>query len=211
MEAVSTDSGVATSRFTTGHTVDRMTRRLPVPDILPTLFDRPVGLLRFSTPLGRIELTSDGTAVTTLAIERNGELPLDGFRETPLDILVLAVEQLTDYFDGARRAFDIPLSPVGTPFQLATWTGLSGIDFGTAKTYGQLAHDIGAGLASRAIGSAVRANRMPLFIPCHRVLATGARITGYSQGSGVATKQWLLDHEGIDYHPVLPRSELRTA
>lgn len=187
-----------------------MTRRHTDPD-LPTLFDRPVGLLRFSTPLGRIELTSDGTSVTTLAIERDGDLPLDGFRESPLDILVLAAEQLTDYFDGTRRVFDVPLSPVGTPFQLASWSGLAAIGFGESRTYGQLGYDIGAGLAGRAIGSAIRANRIPLFIPCHRVLATGGRITGYSQGNGVATKQWLLDHEGIDYRPVLPRTELQTA
>lgn len=179
---------------------------------MPTLFDRPVGLIRISSPLGRIELTSDGTSVTTLAIERGSELPLDGFRESPLDILVLAAEQLADYFDGNRRVFDVPLSPIGTPFQLATWTGLTGIAFGESLTYGQLGHEIGAGLAGRAIGSAVRANRMPLFVPCHRVLAAGRRITGYSQGNGVVTKQWLLDHEGIDYHPVFPRpAALQTA
>lgn len=181
------------------------------PGPMPTLFDRPVGLLRFSSPLGRIELTSDGTSVTTLAIERGGELPLDGYRESPLDVLVLASEQLADYFDGTRRTFDVPLSPVGTPFQLATWTGLARIRFGESRTYGQLGYDIGAGLAGRAIGSAVRANRLPLFVPCHRVLATGGRITGYTQGNGVPTKEWLLDHEGIEYRQPMQRATLQTA
>jgi methylated-DNA-[protein]-cysteine S-methyltransferase len=177
----------------------------------PSLFDRPVGLVRSSCPLGRLELTSDGTSITSVALERHGELPRDGYVESPLDVLLTALEQLGEYFDGDRRAFDLPLSPGGTPFQLAVWTGLAGIPFGEAKTYGQLGHDIGAGLAGRAIGSAVRANRLPLLIPCHRVLAAGGRITGYTQGSGVPTKQWLLDHEGIDYRPLVPSLVQQTA
>jgi methylated-DNA-[protein]-cysteine S-methyltransferase len=181
-----------------------MTPRRHAADPVPSLFDRPIGLLRSSCPLGRIELTSDGTSVTGLAIERCDELPHDGYREVPLDVLVAASEQLSEYFDGNRRAFDVPLSPIGTPFQLAVWTGLSGIGFGEAKTYGQLGCDIGTGPVGRAIGSAVRANRLPLLVPCHRVLAAGGRITGYSQGNGVQTKQWLLEHEGIDFRPVVP-------
>ncbi|MCP2031819.1 methylated-DNA-[protein]-cysteine S-methyltransferase [Okibacterium sp. HSC-33S16] len=180
-----------------------MTPRRAASRPLTSLFDRPVGLIRSSCPLGRLELTSDGTAVTSLSLERNGELPHDGYVESPLDVLLTALEQVSEYFAGSRRNFDVRLSPVGTPFQLAVWTGLGGIGFGAAKTYGQLGHDIGAGLAGRAIGSAVRANRLPLLIPCHRVLAAGGRITGYTQGSGVSTKQWLLDHEGIDYRPLV--------
>jgi methylated-DNA-[protein]-cysteine S-methyltransferase len=188
-----------------------MTPQRLAPDPLPSLFDRPVGLIRSSTPLGRIELTSDGTSVTSLALERQDELPHDGFHECPLDVLVTACEQIAEYFDGSRRSFDVPLSPVGTPFQLAVWTGLAGIGFGEAKTYGQLGHEIGSGPAGRAIGSAVRANRLPLFVPCHRVLAAGGRITGYTQGSGVPTKQWLLEHEGIDYRPLVPPAALQLA
>ncbi|RLQ81565.1 methylated-DNA--[protein]-cysteine S-methyltransferase [Mycetocola zhadangensis] len=188
-----------------------MTPRRQAVDPLPSLFDRPVGLIRSSCPLGRIELTSDGTSVTTLALERRAELPHDGFRESSLDVLVTALEQIAEYFDGTRRSFDVPLSPVGTPFQLAVWTGLAGIGFGEAKTYGQLGHEIGAGPAGRAIGSAVRANKLPLLVPCHRVLAAGGRITGYTQGSGVPTKQWLLEHEGIDYRAPARPSTLQIA
>lgn len=188
-----------------------MTPRRRAEDLLPSLFDRPVGLIRSSSPLGRIELTSDGTSVTSLALERAGELPHDAYRESPLDVLVAALEQIAEYFDGTRRVFDVPLAPVGTPFQLAVWTGLAGIGFGDAKTYGQLGYEIGAGLAGRAIGSAVRANRLPILVPCHRVLAAGGRITGYTQGSGVPTKQWLLDHEGIDYRPMMRQGEPQIA
>jgi methylated-DNA-[protein]-cysteine S-methyltransferase len=178
-----------------------MTPRRTAASPSASLFDRPVGLIRSSCPLGRLELTSDGTAVTSLSLERHGELPHDGYVESPLDVLLNTLDQVGEYFDGSRRAFDLRLSPVGTPFQRAVWTGLTGIGFGEAKTYGQLSHDIGAGLAGRAIGSAVRANRLPLLIPCHRVLAAGGKITEYTQGNGVPTKQWLLDHEGIDYRP----------
>lgn len=165
----------------------------------PTLFDRPVGLIRVPSPLGRIELTSDGTAVTGLRIERDGRLPRDGYRESSVDMLVRAAEQLAEYFDGGRRRFDVPLSVEGTEFQQSIWTALGTVPFGEATTYGRLGHDAGLGIAGRAVGGAIRANPAPLLIPCHRVLSSGGRVVGYSQGSGVAAKHWLLEHEGIPY------------
>lgn len=163
----------------------------------PTLFDRPVGLLRTTSPLGRIELTSDGFAVTGVQIERDGRLPRDGYRETSIDVLVTAAEQLAEYFDGTRRRFDVPVTAEGTPFRMQVWSALAEIPFGTATTYGLLGRDLGLGIAGRAVGGAVRANPLPLLVPCHRVLSSAGRVVGYSQGQGVQTKLWLLDHEGI--------------
>ena len=165
----------------------------------PTLFDRPVGLLRTTSPLGRIELTSDGFAVTGVQIERDGRLPRDGYRESSIDVLVAAAEQLAEYFDGARRRFDVPLAAEGTPFQLRVWSALAATPFGTATTYGLLGRDVGVGVAGRAVGGAIRANPLPLLVPCHRVLSSTRKVVGYSQGNGVPTKLWLLDHEKIDH------------
>ena len=165
----------------------------------PTLFDRPVGLVRVPSPLGRLELASDGTAITGLQIERDGRLPRDGFREASTDLLVRAAEQLSEYFDGTRERFDLPLALEGTEFQRRIWTALSGVPFGASRTYGQLGHDAGLAIAGRAVGGAVRSNPAPLLIPCHRALASGGRVVGYSQGAGIPTKRWLLEHEGIPY------------
>ncbi len=176
-----------------------MTTSTPLRDPQPTLFDRPVGLIRISSPLGRIELTSDGVAVTGLQIERDGQLPLDGFRDCSIDLLLRAADQITEYFDGDRKSFDLPVAVEGTPFQRRIWDGLATIPYGSATTYGALGGDAGVGIAGRAVGGAVRANPAPLLIPCHRVLSSAGRISGYSQGSGIPTKQWLLTHEGIPW------------
>ena len=190
--------GAPTARVR-GRTVWCMKTYAPPQEPQPTLFDRPAGLIRVFSPLGRLELTSDGTAITGLTIERDGMLPRDGYREASIDVLVRAAEQLAEYFDGGRRRFDLPLVLEGTVFQQRIWTALAGIPYGVATTYGQLGLDAGLGVAGRAVGGAVRANSAPLLIPCHRVLSTGGRVVGYSQGSGVPTKQWLLEHEGIPY------------
>ena len=176
-----------------------MTTSAPPREPQPTLFDRPVGLIRVSSPLGRIELTSDGTVITGLQIECDGLLPRDGYREASLDVLVRAAEQLAEYFDGDRRQFDLPLTVEGTAFQHRIWASLAGTPWGQATTYGRLGLDAGLGVAGRAVGGAIRANPAPLLLPCHRVLSTGGRVVGYSQGNGVTTKQWLLEHEGIAY------------
>lgn len=152
-----------------------------------------------ASPLGRIELASDGTAITSLRIERDGRLPRDGFREASIDVLVRAAEQLAEYFDGSRRRFDVPLALEGTAFQRRIWAALSSVPFGASRTYGELGRDAGLGIAGRAVGGAVRANPAPLLVPCHRALASGGRVVGYSQGAGVPTKRWLLEHEGIPY------------
>jgi methylated-DNA-[protein]-cysteine S-methyltransferase len=176
-----------------------MTPRTLPQEPQPTLFDRPVGLLRMTSPLGRIELTSDGVAVTGVQIERAGRLPRDGYRETTIDLLLTAAEQLAEYFDGRRRRFDVPVAVEGTPFQRRIWEALAEIPFGETTTYGLLGHDAGLRVAGRAVGGAIRANPLPLLLPCHRVLSSARRVVGYSQGSGVQTKLWLLDHEGIAY------------
>ncbi|MET1053169.1 MAG: methylated-DNA--[protein]-cysteine S-methyltransferase [Mycetocola sp.] len=176
-----------------------MTPRTAPSEAQPTLFDRPAGLLRMTSPLGRIELVSDGAAVTGIRLEHDGQLPSDGYRECSLDVLVAAAEQLTEYFEGHRRRFRVPVAVDGTPFQRAVWAALSAVPFGTATSYGAIAQTAGIGRAGRAVGAAVRANPVPLLIPCHRVLSSTGHIVGYSQGTGVPTKQWLLGHEGIPY------------
>lgn len=154
-------------------------------------------LLRTTSPIGRIELTSDGTAVTSLSIERGGSLPLDDHPERSTAVLDDAAAQLAEYFDGSRRAFDVPVRLQGTPFRQAVWQRLAELEFGTFVSYGELGASLGHTGYGRAIGGAVGANPIPIIVGCHRVLASNGKVTGYSGGEGVPTKLWLLEHEGI--------------
>ena len=157
----------------------------------------PAYLARIDSPLGRIEVTSDGEAITSLSIERAGALPLDELPERAHPLLDRAVEQLREYFAGTRTDFDLPVSLVGTEFQKAVWNELTELPFGGVVSYGELGTATGRATAGRAVGGAVGANPIPIIVPCHRVLASDGRITGYSGGNGIPTKVWLLDHEGI--------------
>ena len=151
------------------------------------------------SPIGRIEVLGDGSAITALAIEHEGTLPHDGLPEMTDAVLDAAALQLDEYFAGIRTDFDLPLSTNGTAFQEAVWTKLRELDCGQYTSYGEIAEEIGKPGSGRAIGGAVGANPIPLLIGCHRVLASNQRITGYSGGQGIATKQWLLAHESITY------------
>lgn len=154
-------------------------------------------LIRVESPIGRIELLSDGAAVTSLTIERAGELPHDDLPERSTTVLETAAAQLEEYFAGTRRDFDVPVALEGTAFQRSVWSGLGGIGWGEVASYGELGRQTGRPTAGRAVGGAVGANPIPIIVPCHRVLASNGRITGYSGGEGVPTKVWLLAHEGI--------------
>jgi methylated-DNA-[protein]-cysteine S-methyltransferase len=160
-------------------------------------FHTPAHLLRIDSPLGRIELTSDGESITSLAIERDGALPRDGADEKSDPVLRRAARQLAAYFAGSRKPFTVPIAITGTVFQRSVWAKLRELDWGEVTSYGAIGVATGRGPAGRAVGGAIRANPLPIIVPCHRVLAAGGKITGYSQGSGIPTKEWLLDHEGI--------------
>ena len=168
--------------------------RVPVPDSRA-----PVFLRRIDSPLGRIELVSDGEAIVSLAIECDGALPFDDIPEHTAPVLDVAVTQLREYFAGTRTDFTVPVLLAGTAFQQTIWRELARMPFGTVTSYGALGDATGRPTAGRAVGGAVGANPVPIIVPCHRVLATSGRITGFSAGEGIATKAWLLDHEGIEH------------
>ncbi len=112
-------------------------------------------------------------------------------RRTPL--LARAAAQLTEYFAGTRREFDLPLGPRGTAFQVTVWGALTRIPFGATCSYGDLARSIGRPTASRAVGAANGQNPISIIVPCHRVIGSNGELTGYA--GGLATKRWLIEHE----------------
>lgn len=108
-------------------------------------------------------------------------------------LLQQARKALDAYFSGKRETFDLPLLPVGTPFQTEVWEALQNIPYGTTATYAELAKAIGRPKAIRAVANAVGANPLAIIIPCHRIIGSDGTLTGYA--GGVELKQKLLDIE----------------
>jgi methylated-DNA-[protein]-cysteine S-methyltransferase len=104
-----------------------------------------------------------------------------------------AVTQLDEYFNGARRDFELPLDLQGTEFQVAAWNALAEIPYGRTASYGQQAASIGRPKAVRAIGGANGRNPVAIVLPCHRIVGADGSLTGF--GGGIEVKKWLLDHE----------------
>ena len=104
------------------------------------------------------------------------------------------IEQLDAYFAGDLRTFTIELNAQGTDFQRAVWSVLEGIPFGCTWSYADVARHIGRPKAVRAVGAANGANPLPVIVPCHRVIGSSGKLTGF--GGGLAAKRWLLQHEG---------------
>jgi methylated-DNA-[protein]-cysteine S-methyltransferase len=101
-----------------------------------------------------------------------------------------AVRQLRDYLAGRRVDFDLPVAPEGTPFQQEVWRAVAAIPYGETRSYGEIARQIGRADAVRAVGAANGQNPLPIVIPCHRVIGSDGRLTGY--GGGLPLKKRLL-------------------
>jgi len=146
----------------------------------------------FTTPFGPATAVIDETsALCAFSLSREFE-EAEGLVRDDRAVRDVA-KQVREYFDGERRAFDLPLAPEGTPFQRAVWDELLRIPYGTTISYVTLACRIGRPKASRAVGQANGANPVALIIPCHRVIGADGTLTGY--GGGLPLKQALLDFE----------------
>jgi len=119
-----------------------------------------------------------------------------------------AVTQLREYFARKRRSFELPLdfSGAATAFQRDVYDRLLRIGYGHVASYGQVARDIGRPDMARAVGQAVGANPIPIIVPCHRVIASDGRLTGF--GGGIAAKVALLKLEGIEVDGAQARSRV---
>ena len=145
----------------------------------------------FDTPVGPMALEGTEEGLTALYLPNCPMEPAG--KETPL--LTRGRGELLEYFEGKRQTFDLPLVPVGTPFQRKVWCALSDIPYGQTITYGELARRVGCPKGSRAVGQANHRNPLPILLPCHRVVGANGTLTGY--GGGLELKEWLLRLEGI--------------
>jgi methylated-DNA-[protein]-cysteine S-methyltransferase len=168
----------------------------PADPTAPTAYDI------VDSPVGRLLLTAaaranDARALTGLYMLDAGSHSASvqaGWTRHPGGFGAVAA-QLGEYFAGERTAFDLPLAPRGTPFQLAVWAELTRIPYGKTVSYGEVAAALGKSpVASRAVGLANGRNPISIIVPCHRVIGADGSLTGY--GWGLDLKEWLLRHEG---------------
>jgi O-6-methylguanine DNA methyltransferase len=108
-------------------------------------------------------------------------------------LLDAAVAQVEDYMAGFQLEFDLPLEFDGTPFQVDVWKALTRVPFGATSAYGDIAEAIGRPAAMRAVGQATGRNHLCLIVPCHRIVAAGGKLGGFS--GGISVKKALLAHE----------------
>lgn len=147
----------------------------------------------YQTAIGAVTLIEEDGAITELLF---GDCPAPTgavSEESPL--LREAASQLTEYLGGERREFQLPLNPKGTDFQRLVWAALRTIPYGEARSYGEIAHQIGRPKASRAVGMANHRNPIAILIPCHRVIGSDGKLVGY--GGGLDIKEQLLKLEGV--------------
>ncbi len=143
------------------------------------------------SPLGPLLLVAEGEALVAVHLPGRHAAPPAGEEDAP--VLADAADQLAGYFAGERTAFDLPLAPRGTPFQLAVWEALRRIPYGETRSYAQVAREIGRADRVRAVGGANARNPLAIVVPCHRVVGSDGSLTGYA--GGLACKRALLDLE----------------
>ncbi len=152
--------------------------------------------------MGELTLVAspDGLRAVLWPGDREARVPLGpthGGGPAADDVLAESISQLNEYFDGARTTFDVPLDPVGTDFQRQAWQVLQTIPYGQTITYGEQASRLGGAEKSRAVGAANGRNPISIIVPCHRVVGSNGKLTGFA--GGLDTKAWLLRHEqGVD-------------
>ena len=146
--------------------------------------------LEHYTDHGSIWIGSDGERITGVSFDRS-----EVISDRPAPVLIEARDQLEAFLEGRLKNFDLPLAPEGTVLQKKIWNRLLEIPFGGTITYAALAREFGGSRFARAVGSACGANPIPIIIPCHRVIASDGRLTGYI--GGLAWKQRLLAIEGV--------------
>jgi methylated-DNA-[protein]-cysteine S-methyltransferase len=151
----------------------------------------------YKSPFGDIAITANDQGITQLAFQQ-GKQPLNlaGYSQNKAK-LSTCIQQLTEYFQGKRKIFELPLAPQGTAFQQSAWQALQQIPYGKTITYGKQAKIMKKETAIRAVGTANGANPIAIIIPCHRVIGANQKLTGYAGGLGLKAK--LLMHEGAQF------------
>lgn len=146
-----------------------------------------------NTPVGRLELQASADALQSIRFleDKSEDVSIPNGSSS---ILIETAQQLSEYFQGNRKTFSVPLNPKGSEFQQKVWRQLQQIPYGTTLSYGALARKLGDPNKVRAAGRANGQNPIPIIIPCHRVIGADNSLVGYA--GGIERKRYLLQHEG---------------
>lgn len=157
------------------------------------------------THIGLLTIVADEEHITHLFLTKDDFLNFQQKNKVEFhpeyELLKQAKNELEEYFQGIRFQFDLPFLQAGTDFQQRVWVALAEIPYGESRTYLDIAEAIGNKKAVRAVGQANKANHLPIFIPCHRVIGKNEKLTGYA-GKQLNMKAKLLDLEKIPYKNV---------
>ncbi|MCM3785417.1 methylated-DNA--[protein]-cysteine S-methyltransferase [Neobacillus mesonae] len=159
----------------------------------PLFGQQPLYLAATEAGLCRITWPTESKEILYNWIHR--QYPKAEIKESPEQLAPYLVE-LTEYLDGTRQSFGLPLDLRGTGFQQSVWQALQQIPFGETRSYSDIAHMIGRPQAVRAVGTANGRNPVPIIVPCHRVIGKNSALTGFA--GGLKVKEALLTLEG--YH-----------
>jgi methylated-DNA-[protein]-cysteine S-methyltransferase len=151
-----------------------------------------MNVISYPSPFGMLRIAENGAVITSVHWAETQPAPAEtGTLPTPL--LQEAVCQLSEYFAGKRRVFDLPLARQGTDFQLRVWQALRTVPYGETRSYRQIAEMTGCPKGARAVGLANNRNPLSLLTPCHRVIGADSRLVGYA--GGLEIKRLLLEME----------------
>ncbi|MCZ4064765.1 methylated-DNA--[protein]-cysteine S-methyltransferase [Oxalobacter aliiformigenes] len=142
--------------------------------------------------IGKLTIMEENGKIVRIKLNRPPEPAIHAV-EKETSLIAEAVSQLSAYFEGRLKTFDLPLDMSGTPFRMKTWEALKTIPYGETRSYGDIARQIGQPKACRAVGMANHNNPVAIVVPCHRVIGSDGSLTGY--GGGLPIKRQLLDLE----------------
>ncbi|MFQ5641731.1 MAG: methylated-DNA--[protein]-cysteine S-methyltransferase [bacterium] len=143
----------------------------------------------YKSPIGYLKVTGSETAIHVLEFLEETSVPDSQIASC----LQECFQQLDEYFQGTRKEFSLHLQPQGTEFQKRVWQQLQRISYGQTASYLDIATAIGNKKAVRAVGAANGQNKIPVLIPCHRVIGRDGSLIGF--GGGIWRKEFLLRHE----------------
>lgn len=146
----------------------------------------------YKSPVGVIEIKGTNEAICSILFSEQENAVYKLNADTP-KVLEDCINQLDEYFNGKRQEFTIPYSMEGTDFQKKVWTALTKIPFAETGSYKDIAVSVGNEKAVRAVGMTNGKNKLSIVVPCHRIIGSNGKLTGYA--GGLWRKEWLLQHE----------------
>lgn len=159
-----------------------------------SLSTTPTFYHRHPSPIGELVIAGNSEALSYIGFPSgNRKATVKSTWERCQEPFKEVCRQLDLYFAGSLTRFDLPLLPVGTPFQQRVWQALLDIPYGETTSYGKIAETIAQPTASRAVGNANGSNPIPIIIPCHRVIGQDGTLIGF--GGGLPVKRYLLQLE----------------